>query len=68
MASFVRIVTTLFFVASVGISLALAVYSAQWSDERAETLREVRNVTNGVAMAGFCMTLFIGKKRTRPRR
>jgi len=68
MASFVRILTTLSFVASMAISLALAVYSAQWSDERAEGLREVRTVANGLAMAGLCIGLFMGKKTTRARR
>jgi hypothetical protein len=65
MASFIRILTTLFFVASMAISLALALYSAQWSEERGEALNEARTVVNGLAIAGFCITLFIGKKRNR---
>jgi len=68
MASFVRFLTTIFFVASMSISLALAVYSGEWSEERADVLREARTVANGLAIAGFCMTLFIGKKRSRARR
>ena len=68
MGSLVRILTTLFFVSSMAISLALAVYSAQWTDERADALREARTVANGLAMAGFCISLFIGKKRTTARR
>jgi hypothetical protein len=68
MSSFLRILTTLSFVASMAISLALAVYSAQWSDERAEALREVRTMANGLAMAGLCIGLLMGKKRTSARR
>ena len=65
MASFVRLVTTLCFLAGISISLALAIYSAQWSEDRADVLREAGTVVNGLAVAGFCVTLVIGKKRTR---
>jgi hypothetical protein len=68
MAKLARLVAFLLFIGSVGISIALMLHGSEWSEARASTMQDIRSVMTGVAFVLFCIFMFTGKKRRRPRR
>jgi hypothetical protein len=68
MAKLARLVAFLLFIGSVGISIALMLHGSEWSEARASMMQDIRSAMTGVAFILFCIFVFTGKKRRRPRR
>ena len=68
MTKLARLVAFLLVVGSVGISIALMLHASEWSEARAGVLQDIRSAMTGAAFILFCIFLFTGKKRRRPRR
>jgi hypothetical protein len=67
MANLSRVVAFLLFFGSVGISVALMLHASEWSEARVGVLQDIRTAMTGTAFILFCVFLFTGKKRRKPR-